>query len=288
MSKEVKVSNQEVVIEKKRGRGRPKGSTSKKSVKVSVKSVTEEVMFDPSSISTEFGKDLDFDSSIFEPLKIGQEELDTIISTDGGLMPATNMILVGGPGSGKTTITLDMLSRLTTKGKRCLFVSGEMDRIGYFKMCKRLPTFQNVEVLFLKDHSENVDKVLEYVFNLGYDVVAIDSIAEVIEMYKDLYKCTKTGAESWLIDLQDKTKLGGNKEGKYTSFINIQQVTKDGSFVGSNRLKHMMDAMAHIEVDAERTKRTLHFSKNRDCDKNFKVCFSFFKDEVFYSYELIA
>jgi len=28
-------------------------------------------------------------------------EVDVILSTEGGVMPGTNMVLVGGPGSGK-------------------------------------------------------------------------------------------------------------------------------------------------------------------------------------------
>jgi len=78
-----------------------------------------------------------------------------------------------------------------------------------------------------------------------------------------------------------------NKGDYYTTFINIQQVTKGGEFSGSNRLKHMTDAMCHVEVNKDKTERTLQFSKNRDCDKDFKLCFSFYQDSVFYSYEQI-
>ena len=259
-------------------RGRPAGT----------KKTVETVPFDPSSINITKGKELHYGASLFVPMKTKSEELNTILSTDGGLMPATNMILIGGPGTGKTTVTLDALSGIQENGKRCLFISGEMDEIGYFKYCQRLPHFNNVEVLFLKNHAHEVKSVIEYVFREGYDVIAIDSIAEVLEMYKDSENCSKTSnAETWFLGLQDKVKLGDNKLGINTSFINIQQVTKGGDFKGSNRLKHMTDAMAHLEVNLDKTKRTIHFSKNRDCDKEFKCCFTFYKDNVFYSYETI-
>jgi hypothetical protein len=66
---------------------------------------------------------------------------------------------------------------------------------------------------------------------------------------------------------------------------NVQQVTKGDDFVGSNRIKHMTDSMAHIERSRDRLQRTIYFSKNRDCDKDFKMYFSFYKDKVFYTFE---
>jgi hypothetical protein len=49
-------------------------------------------------------------------------------------------------------------------------------------------------------------------------------------MYKDAYKETLGRAETWLLDLQSKHKKGENKSSYYTSFINIQQMTKGGDF----------------------------------------------------------
>lgn len=47
----------------------------------------------------------------------------------------------------------------------------------------------------------------------------------------------------------------------------------------------MTDAMALIERDKSGLTRTIHFSKNRDCDKDFKIHFAIHKDTVHYSYE---
>ena len=245
------------------------------------------VVFDATSIKLFRGSDLKFDDSLFVPLKTNSV-VDSILSTEGGLMPGTNMILVGGPGSGKSTVALDMLSNFTKQGYKCLFVSGEMDEIAHYKYCKRMPKFANVQTLFLKNYASTVKETLEYVFDQGYDVICIDSIAEVLEMVKDNYKVTEGAAEFWFLNLQDKHKKGENKVGYYTSFVNIQQVTKQGDFAGSNRLKHMTDAMCHVIRSKDGFARTMHFSKNRDCDNAFSVSFVIKNDRVEYSYEMAS
>ncbi len=63
-------------------------------------------------------------------------------------------------------------------------------------------------------------------------------------------------------------------------------MTKAGDFAGSNRLKHMVDAFCHVERSKDGLERSLYFSKNRDCDKDFKVFFSIYNGGVHYAYEM--
>ena len=62
-----------------------------------------------------------------------------------------------------------------------------------------------------------------------------------------------------------KQNLGANKSKCFTSFLNIQQVNKGGTFVGSNKLKHMTTGMMEIRFVDERDQeeRYVTFSKNR-------------------------
>jgi DNA repair protein RadA/Sms len=241
--------------------------------------------FDPAAVKLFRGNDLSFNESLFIPLKTNTE-VDTILSTEGGLMPGTSMMIAGGPGSGKSTLVMDMLSKFTMQGLKCLLVQGEMDQIGHYKYCRRMPSFGCVQTLFLKDHMDNIKETVEHVFSLGYDVIAVDSIAEILDMYKDQNGGTSKQAESWFLKLQDEVKKGKNQNKYYTSFINIQQMTKSDEFAGSNRLKHMMEAFCKIERSRDGLERSMHFEKNRDCDKDFKVYFSIYQDGVHYSYEM--
>ncbi len=128
----------------KRGKGRPKKSQP-----------TPVVEFDPKSVQIYKGSELKFNDSVFRPMRTGTM-MDELLSADKGLMPAVNMIICGGPGTGKSTVVLDMLARLGKSGKKVLFVSGEMDEIGHFKYCKRMPHFATVPTLFLKNYTETV------------------------------------------------------------------------------------------------------------------------------------
>ena len=240
--------------------------------------------FDASTLKIISGNDLQFNNNLTTPLKTDLL-LDTILSTDGGLMPAVNMVLVGGPGSGKTTIALDILSNLINNGYKCLFVSAEMDEIGHYKYCKRSPRFSNIPVLFAKNYSTNIKSTIEYVFAQGWDVIVVDSIAEITGMYKEQYKTTEYFAERWLLGLEDVVKKGDNNEEKYTSFINIQQVTKGDDFVGSNRIKHMTDSMAHISKVRGSEFRSVQFSKNRDCDNDYTLLFEIKSNTINYQFE---
>ena len=255
----------------KRGKGRPKKTQP-----------TPVVEFDPKSVQIYKGSELKFNDSVFRPMRTGTM-MDELLSADKGLMPAVNMIICGGPGTGKSTVVLDMLARLGKSGKKVLFVSGEMDEIGHFKYCKRMPHFATVPTLFLKNYTETVKETMEYVFEQGYDVIAIDSIAEVIEMYKDTYRTTESAAELWFLNLQSQIKKGENKLKKYTTFINIQQVTKAGDFAGSNRLKHMTEAMCHLERIKDSDSRKVYFSKNRDNSIDFHITYRIGLNQIEYS-----
>ena len=247
------------------------------------KKQVEETQFNPEVIKLFRGNELYFNESLFTPLRTNTE-IDIILSTEGGLMPGTSMMIAGGPGSGKSTLVLDMLSKFTMQGLKCLLIQGEMDQIGHYKYCKRMPSFGCIQTLFLKDHIDNVKETIEHVFDLGYDVIGIDSVAEILNMYRDQNGGTAKQAESWFLKLQDEVKKGKNSEGYYTSFINIQQVTKSDEFAGSQRLKHMMEAFCKVERSKDGLERTLHFEKNRDCDKDFKVYFSIYNDGVHYAF----
>jgi hypothetical protein len=95
---------------------------------------------------------------------------------------------------------------------------------------------------------------------------------------------SQTAAEKWLVDLCVMNNEGNNTRKAYTTFLLIQQVTKSGVFVGSNKMKHITDA--HMEMRRESDKdgggTYIIFSKNRNGQAGIKFGYQLTNDEVQY------
>ena len=207
-------------------------------------------------------EELTFDPKLFEPIKTGKP-IDTLLSTDGGFPRATNFMMVGDPGVGKSTVAMDILSDLQTSGASVLFISAEMDRIDLYGYVKRYPKFGTIDILFLGEYlDQNPKLIVEHMLNRGYDIVLIDSFVEVQDTVKEANGMSTGATEKWLIDQMRNNNSGKNEKNLYTSFLCIQQVNKGGSFVGSNKLKHNTTGMMEVRFEEDGT-RYVVFSKNR-------------------------
>ena len=83
---------------------------------------------------------------------------------------------------------------------------------------------------------------------------------------------TAKKTEKWLIDLMRHHNMSNNDSKKWTSFLCIQQVTKEGVFLGSNKLKHNTTGMMELRFDKDGT-RYVMFTKNRRGEVNIKMQF---------------
>tara|TARA_R100001244_G_scaffold121081_1_gene90692 strand:- start:99 stop:896 length:798 start_codon:yes stop_codon:yes gene_type:complete len=223
--------------------------------------------------------DLSFDKNLFTPMPIGKK-IDALLSSEGGLMKGTNYAFIGDPGVGKTTVMVDILADLQRKGKNVLFISGEMNAIDMHGYVKRFPKFGQVPILFLGDYIEKDPMViLKSVLSDGFDVVLIDSMAEVCTLIADFHGGTNKSAESQVLNLLEVHNKAENRSKSNTAFLLIQQVTKGGEFAGSNRFKHMLTGMAEMRFAEDG--RHLSFSKNRRGGEMNKLYFSLIpKDNV--------
>ena len=71
-------------------------------------------------------RNITFNDDLFIPMKT-KTIVDSILSTEGGVFPGTNTVVIGDPGVGKSTVLLDWLANLAASGKKVLFISGEMN-----------------------------------------------------------------------------------------------------------------------------------------------------------------
>jgi predicted ATP-dependent serine protease len=220
---------------------------------------------------------LDYDPSIFRTLHTGNI-VDKFFSNKGGVPKACNFIVIGDPGVGKTTVGLDILADVqNTSNAKVLFISGEMNEVDMYEYMERFPKFGQIDIIFLADYvDENPKLVIEEMLQNGYDVVLGDSFVEIQDTVKEACYMTTSQSEKWLIDLMVQHNKGNNKRKAYTTFLMIQQVTKGGNFVGSNKLKHNTTGMLEIRFSGGENSllRYMEFTKNRRGSSMKKLWFS--------------
>jgi len=230
---------------------------------------------------------LNIDRRMLESMETESEVINQLFSEEGGIPCASNYMMIGDPGVGKTTVLLDVLAMVQNydKQRKCLFISGEMGRKQMFKYTERFPQFGFVKTLFMADYLEyNTKDVFEQVLSQGWDLILIDSAAEIIDGVRDDNGWDRKTAEAWFVDICIKHNKGENTDRKYSSFLAIQQVTKQGEFVGSNKLKHLFDAMGEMRRESDRNGGGTYitFTKNRNGNVGIKFSYQLENGNISY------
>ena len=240
-------------------------------------------------------KDIQFEKGLFENWMTGKI-MDELLCSYKGLPKGVNYMVIGDPGVGKTTIILDLLSDLSLyNSAKVLFVSAEMNEIDLAIYVQRFPKFQNLDILFVEGefeqepHSCKTLERLSSILDQGWDVVAIDSFYELQGIIKEEENITLKKAESMLRSLMKQQSKGGNSKSINTTFLTIQQVTKSGAFVGSNRLKHSITAMMELRLENPKniySDRNAVFTKHRRGDVGVRLYYDLGSTgDVFYNEE---
>ena len=240
-------------------------------------------------------KDIQFEKGLFENWMTGKI-MDELLCSYKGLPKGVNYMVIGDPGVGKTTIILDLLSDLSLyNSAKVLFVSAEMNEIDLGIYVQRFPKFQNLDILFVEGefeqepHSCKTLERLSAILDQGWDVVAIDSFYELQGIIKEEENITLKKAESLLLSLMKQQNKGCNSKSINTTFLTIQQVTKSGAFVGSNRLKHSITAMMELRLENPKniySDRYAVFTKHRRGDVGVRLYYDLGSTgDVFYNEE---
>lgn len=223
-------------------------------------------------------RDVKFSPDLFINYSTGTV-LDELLCSYQGLPKGVNYMIIGDPGVGKTTIILDMLANIQARNKsiKILFVSAEMNEIDLAIYVERFPKFKDLNILFLETTFDSGNKAwdtFQSVLSQGWDIVAIDSFYELQGIVKEEENVTLKKSESMLLSLVRQHNKAENDRSVNTTFLTIQQVTKSGAFVGSNRLKHMITAMMELRLDNAKniySKRFVVFTKHRRGDVGVKL-----------------
>ncbi len=194
-------------------------------------------------------KDISFNEKERNTTGIG--EFDRVLG--GGIVVGSVVLLSGEPGIGKSTLLLQICTKLGQQG-RVLYITGEESSAQIKMRCRRLGVdSDNVYIL----SENNIENVITEINTIQPEVVIIDSIQT---MYDDNYPSTQgsvTQVRQCALRLIGKSKEDG------ISMLLVGHVNKEGSIAGPKVLEHMVDAVLYFEGDKQHAYRIVRAEKNR-------------------------
>ena len=114
------------------------------------------------------------DLSSYKPMPTGIGELDRVLA--GGLLPGSATLLGGEPGTGKSTLLLQVLASMASSGRRCLLVAAEEAAHQVRRRAGRLGA--EVPGVFVVE-ATRLPAIEQAVANLAPEVVVVDSIQAI-------------------------------------------------------------------------------------------------------------
>lgn len=206
--------------------------------------------------------DIKIPEKLRERHKCGVEYIDDAFGGEG-FTPSTISLFTGEPGAGKTTLMLTLANSLTSQGYSCLFNTAEESLYQVKLTCERLELNSG----FIAGQESFVPRLLQDC-NLIRDQYPNKPFFLIVDSLQTLndgkYGEEHTNSQSAVRALQMLTDYA--KE-HYINIICIGQVNKSGNMAGSQKLKHMVDAMLHLSIEKKdedfKGLRVLETIKNR-------------------------
>lgn len=178
--------------------------------------------------------------------KIG--EFDRVLG--GGIVPGSVILLGGDPGIGKSTLLL----QVATKLDQVLYVSGE-ESAQQLKMRFDRLKLNSKTLQVLSDI--NLAAIIDTTQSKKYKTIIVDSIQT---LYSDDFPSTPGSivqVRECALKLQQLAKTTG------ITVILIGHVTKEGSVAGPRILEHLVDVVLYLEGEHFHNNRILRGAKNR-------------------------
>ena len=172
----------------------------------------------------------------------------------GGLVPGSAVLIGGDPGIGKSTLVLQVLSRMAAETP-CSYISGE-EAIGQIRMrATRLGLSDTPVRLAAATNVRDIITTLER--NKDTGIVVIDSIQT---MYVDSLDSAPGTVSQVRASAQELIRLA--KRQGFTLLL-VGHVTKEGAIAGPRVLEHMVDTVLYFEGERGHQFRLLRGIKNR-------------------------
>jgi DNA repair protein RadA/Sms len=196
--------------------------------------------------------------------KSGLDFVDCALGGEG-FTPSQVLLFTGTPGAGKTTMMLTLADQITKNGGLVVFNTAEESLFQVKLIAERL----NLKSGFAVGQETHVptllgacDKLREKRGNKGKPFFLIVDSLQCMDDGKYTNGSVNTQSATRALSL-----ITNYCKEQFTNAIVIGQVNKEGKMAGSNKLKHMVDAMITLSVEEKdpdlRGCRVLQTTKNR-------------------------
>jgi DNA repair protein RadA/Sms len=192
----------------------------------------------------------DVDGERLVRLRSGMSEFDAVLG--GGIVPGSLTLIGGPPGAGKSTLVLQIASRLTRHGD-IVYVCGEESAAQVKLRAQRVGAAAELNVF----PETNLRVVLDALANRQPAALIVDSIQTVWLPEAEAYAGSVTQIRDCTQALMEYAKRTG-----CATFI-VGHVTKDGAIAGPRLLEHLVDTVLYFEGEANGEYRILRAYKNR-------------------------
>lgn len=192
---------------------------------------------------------IDVENARARPTGVG--ELDRVLG--GGLVPGAVVLLAGEPGVGKSTLLLDVASRIA-ESATVLYVTGE-ESVGQVRLrAERIGAL--APGLMLAAESD-LGAVLGHLASCNPALLVVDSVQAIASAQVE-------GAPGGVSQIREVAAalIAAAKERDIPALL-IGHVTKDGSVAGPRTLEHLVDVVCQVEGDRHSRLRLIRATKNR-------------------------
>jgi DNA repair protein RadA/Sms len=185
-------------------------------------------------------------------ISTGSSELDRVLG--GGLVPGSVVLIGGDPGIGKSTLLLQTLAQLASRGVRVLYVSGEESKSQIAARAERLGVpAAGIRVL--------TETALETV--IGTSEVERPQVL-VADSIQTLHLAELASAPGAVAQVREcAARLTQYAKASDTAVFLVGHVTKEGGIAGPRVLEHIVDAVLYFEGEVGNRYRVLRAFKNR-------------------------
>lgn len=187
-----------------------------------------------------------------ERLSTGLSEFDRVLG--GGIVKGSVVLIGGAPGAGKSTILLQVIANIASRGIPVLYVSGEESLQQIAERAHRLKLSPD-NLMMLAETS--VPRICEVLDDVNPQVVIIDSIQVV-------YTPETESAPGSVSQVRESASyLTQYAKKNHVSLFMVGHVTKDQSLAGPMTLSHIVDTQIILGATDDARFRVLRADKNR-------------------------